>query len=189
MRSKVTIPLLSQALFALTSTMASANVELACGSSPGGGFYVETGVQNCDPKNLSDTAKGSEKILCLYNATCTPVVDELKKFVRKRLNNKTWDKITDDEINQTMIDGVAELTRSGGNLPWQAELHVVAVQCLGKKTQNGNPDCPLVNACVNQHTALWPLLPNPSTFGKSDGFRLEKGESGKIKPRTQKGAK
>ncbi len=143
--------------FALMSiTARAANVERVtwtCGSSDaGGGFFSETGVVQCandagaDRKEI--TSKESE-IYCMYNALCTPATKAVREAIESGYAMITkkpkveFSKISDDAVAETLT----KLVR--GNL-FQLESmpETYSVMCLGKKV-DGKPDCPKLNACVN----------------------------------------
>lgn len=136
----------------------------------------EAGVVQCDdPKQDIEVRSDSKKIFCFYSAQCTPVTRKLKAAVLKELDKSDWSKLTDDEINRTVIRLAASGSLTG------LEITQTSVQCLGDKTSNGNPDCPKVNDCVNNRrgsSLYWKVKPlkvlaAPPTAADSDGFQVE----------------
>lgn len=151
--------------------------EFACGTMVmNGSFYSEAGVVQCDdPKKDIEVRSDSKKIFCFYSAQCTPVTQKLKAAVLKEIDKPDWSKLTDDEINRTVIRLAASGSLTG------LEITQTSVQCLGDKTPNGNPDCPKVNDCVNNRrgsSLYWKVKPlkvlaAPPTAADSDGFQVE----------------
>lgn len=170
--------LLSLPMVSIVSTAkASSLAEFACGTMVmNGSFYSEAGVVQCDdPKQDIEVRSDSKKIFCFYSAQCTPVTRKLKAAVLKELDKSDWSKLTDDEINRTVIRLAASGSLTG------LEITQTSVQCLGDKTSNGNPDCPKVNDCVNNRrgsSLYWKVKPlkvlaAPPTAADSDGFQVE----------------
>lgn len=170
----------------------SAPVEFACGTAgQGGSFYSETGQQICETKGGPQTATtltpDSKAIFCFYNATCTPVTHPVRQFLMQKLDAKNWAELGDDEINHALIQATMS-----GSLPAPMDLTITAVQCLGEKSADGTPNCPKVNACINNRgnrALYWKMQPlnifDPAKgVRNSDGFRMK--QEGQGVPKSKK---
>ncbi len=159
----------------------AAPVEFACGTAAqGGSFFSETGQQICEsekgPRAETTVTPASKTIFCFYNATCTPVTHPVKQFLLQKLDSKNWADLGDDEINHALIQATMS-----GSLPAPMDLTITAVQCLGEKSADGTPNCPKVNACINNRgnrALFWKMQPlnifDPAKGVKnSDGFRMQ----------------
>ena len=138
--------------------------EFACGTvSVGGGFYAEAGRLRCENTPLADQIElksTDDKIFCSYSVSCTPATTLVKEVVLRHLKKKDWTKLRGDEIARA-LQSTAHPS-SGGELVGKTDWFPVAVQCLGNRTSNGNPDCPNVNDCVNNRRTsgvFWRLKP------------------------------
>lgn len=163
------------------SNASGAPVEFACGTAgQGGSFFSETGQQICEtkkgPQVTTTLTPDSKAIFCFYNATCTPVTHPVRQFLMQKLDAKNWAELGDDEINHALIQATMS-----GSLPAPIDVTITAVQCLGEKSADGTPNCPKVNACINNRgnrALYWKMQPlnifDPAKgVRNSDGFRMK----------------
>jgi hypothetical protein len=163
---------------ALSSASGEDRAEFACGTNiNGGSFFSDTGSVKCNGQSEVSADPKSQQVFCFYQATCLPATASLKSFVESRFPGKKWNQLKDDEINRTVINATMM-----GSLSFYPQFVPMAVQCLGTKSEDGTPNCPKVNSCVNNRDmsgTFWKLqplkVPDPTKApaDNSDGFRVE----------------
>jgi hypothetical protein len=131
-------------------TVLDKRVEFACGTDIiGGAWFAEAGRIACeDDVGGAKTELGSKdkNIFCFYNATCTPVTKEVRRFIVAAHNERakkpveSYSELNDDQINQTLF----AIARTNPVLAAKT-----SVQCVGVRKADGAPECPKVNDCVN----------------------------------------
>lgn len=119
--------------------------EFACGTNLiGGSFYSDFGTLKCADKDAIEVSVKNDKIFCFYNATCMPVFSDFKDYASKQYAGKAYKELSDKEINRVIVNGLLQQ-----NFPFLKRLSQTGIQCLGEKSDDGTPNCPNVNDCMN----------------------------------------
>jgi hypothetical protein len=170
----------------LLGSSAFAQVEFACGTKVGAGsFYSETGRLACadkigDIQKDVDADNEEREIFCMYHATCTPITKEIRKVLTTVANGKDWSELSDHDVNQVLLGFIPLVAGNAiaNGRPSPFEVHEHSVQCMGTKSRDGTPNCPSVNACVNNRknaSAFWKIKrydpPLVITTADSIGYR------------------